>query len=330
MKKEELINRIIKVVLMLILAGGIKTVYYCAKAIHSNDEQDVADEFVESLGYGYLKEENANKSAKTDKKTEEKNKSPSGYVEPLKMVYVEGGEFVMGKFKYDSEYKFNKDVFPHKVYVSSFKMSSTEITQSLYKEIMQDKNWYNPKKINCPIEDVSWYNAIEFCNKLSERDGFEKCYTIDGKTVTCNFEANGYRLPTEAEWEFAALGGNLTHGYDLSGSNGSEGICDNDADEVYDVAKYKPNELGLYDMSGNAFEWCWDWYDDTLEMKTPSRNPKGPKNADNKLLTKVIKGGCFYKVPSIQYRGAANPETALIGEHGSQAVGFRICQSVGE
>ena len=146
--------------------------------------------------------------------------------------------------------KFRKDKTPVKVYISSFKMSSTEITQGLYKEIMGK----NPSEFavndNYPVDSVTWFNAIEFCNKLSERDGLEKCYLINEKEVKCNFIANGYRLPTEAEWEFAASGGLKTHGFKYSGSNTFSEVSNaySDRNQGYpssEVSKFKPNELGF-------------------------------------------------------------------------------------
>ena len=248
--------------------------------------------------------------------------------EPLKMIFVDGGEYIMGNLENDDKDIFSDNVVPHKVSVSSFLISTTEITQSLYREIIEDEKWYDPQKINCPVRDVSWYSAVEFCNRLSERDGLEKCYTIDGENVICNFKANGYRLPTEAEWEFAAYGGNLSQRYRYSGANDIYEITNYDSDGIYEVAKYKPNELGLYDMTGNASEWCWDFYDAVLYPKSQTKNPTGLSNSDGKNYWRVVKGGCFYRIKPIPYRMGLDPETALLGSKGSFAVGFRICQSV--
>lgn len=262
----------------------------------------------------------------TKKQIEKTETGP--YVEPLKMVFVGGGEYIMGNLDNDDKDIFSDNVVPHKVSVSSFLISTTEITQSLYREIMQDEKWYDPQKINYPIRDVPWYNAVEFCNRLSERDGFEKCYTIEDKNVICNFEANGYRLPTEAEWEFAAYGGNLSQRYRYSGANDSYEVINYDADGIYEVGKYKPNELGLYDMTGNASEWCWDFYDAVLYPKSQTKNPKGLSNSDGEKYWRVVKGGCYYRIKPIPYRMGLNPETAVLGSNGSFAVGFRICQTI--
>jgi formylglycine-generating enzyme required for sulfatase activity len=174
----------------------------------------------------------------------------------MEMVLVEGGTFDMGCNEYDVE----KPV--HSVTVGDFYIGKTEVTQAQWKAVMGN----NPscfKGFNLPVETVSWFDTIEFCNKLSEKEGLTKCYSEKGDNVICNFKANGYRLPTKEEWEYAARGGNQSRGYEYSGSNNIDEVAwhrENSGEKPHQVATKQPNELGIYDMSGNMDEWCWDTY----------------------------------------------------------------------
>jgi len=153
---------------------------------------------------------------------------------------------------------------------NDFYIGKTEVTQAQWKTVM-GSNPSNFKGDNLPVETVNWYDAVEYCNKLSEMEGLIKCYSGSGNSISCNFKASGYRLPTEAEWEYAAKGGNQSRGYEYSGNNNVDEVAWYDKNSydkgkthpdygTHQVATKKSNELGIYDMSGNVWELCWDWY----------------------------------------------------------------------
>ncbi|MBN2790234.1 MAG: formylglycine-generating enzyme family protein [Candidatus Delongbacteria bacterium] len=182
----------------------------------------------------------------------------------------------------------------HDVRISKFYIGKYEVTQKEWKSVM-GKNPSHRKGNNNPVEKISWYDAVEFCNRLSAKDGLEKCYSGEGVTIQCDFTANGYRLPTEAEWEFAAKGGGLIGtrtDFEYSGSNEIDEVAwyrANSAVITHPVGSKKPNEIGIYDMSGNVWEWCWDWYDQEYYKNSPNSNPTGPDMS----ATRVIRGGSW-------------------------------------
>jgi len=215
--------------------------------------------------------------------------------------WVPGGSFQMGKNGNGS----SENVTPvHTVTVDGFYMSKYQITQLQY----QAQTGTNPSHTygvgdNYPVYYVTWYDAVEFCNKLSTAEGLDTVYTISGRspatgypitsaTVSVDWSKNGYRLPTEAEWEYAAKGGNGSPGnYIYSGSNtigdiawytGNSGIVS------HVVGTKAPNGLGIYDMSGNVRELCWDWLG--AYSNDPQENPKGPSTG----IVRVTRGGSFF------------------------------------
>ncbi len=249
------------------------------------------------------------------------------------MVEVPGGKFEMG----DTAGVGRSDERPiQKVELSSFLICRTPVTQKLWNLVMNE-NPSNYQGFELPVERISWYDAIEFCNKLSIMADFTPYYIIDeektdadnlnkndGKKwlIHCNRDADGYRLLTEAEWEFAARGGNNSNFYNYAGAeqvNSVAWIKDNSAFKTHPVGQKKPNEIGLYDMSGNIWEWCWDWYDNYIEAELI--NPCGPKQG----LYKIIRGGSWADNKNYQRvasRGKENPS----GKYSS--IGLRIARNI--
>jgi len=185
--------------------------------------------------------------------------------------------------------------------ISSFNLGKFEVTQKEWTAIM-GSNPSTFKGDNLPVEQVTWFDAVEYCNKLSQNEGLTPAYTISDRTpaagypitaatVTWNRNANGYRLPTEAEWEYAARGGNGSpNNYTYAGSNTVDEVAwydGNSGSRTHDVGTKKPNGLGLYDMSGNVWEWCWDWYE--TYASGAQNNPIGASSGS----ARVIRGGSW-------------------------------------
>ncbi|PID30645.1 MAG: hypothetical protein CR982_00925 [Candidatus Cloacimonadota bacterium] len=240
-----------------------------------------------------------------------------------KMVLVEGGQFQMGDY-FDKGYDDETPV--HSVELNSFFMGKHEVTQDEYSSLMNS----NPSNFlgdNRPVEKVSWYEAIEYCNKLSELEGFDKCYSGSGDDIVCDFRKNGYRLPTEAEWEYAARGGiHYVDSLSYSGCNKKSELeqyswyYSTSNGKTRHVESKLPNQLGLYDMSGNVWEWCWDWYNGTYYSYIPIVNPEGPLSGS----CRVIRGGSWHdkaKSCRVADRNLFYPSDAI------NTLGFRVVRS---
>ena len=265
------------------------------------------------------------------------------------LVLVAGGVFRNQRSGYFGKSELQNVYLGRMAALPDFYIGRYEVTQTEWSEVMGD----NPSKFkggNLPVENVSWYDCIEYCNRRSAKEGLQPYYTIDRNrkdpdnqnaidtikwTVTINTGANGYRLPTEAEWEYAADGGQLSRSFLYSGSDILDDVAwyfanagdkpltgfwswpavEHNHDKTHPVGTRKPNELGLYDMSGNVREWCWNWYGDSPATGTgPAQSAAG----------RVWRGGGWM---GGDFCCASSYRAAFEASGRGPDQGFRICRS---
>ncbi|MFM8177871.1 MAG: formylglycine-generating enzyme family protein [Candidatus Kapaibacterium sp.] len=248
----------------------------------------------------------------------------------IPLTEVPAGTFIMGNNRNISQ----SEMPAHTVSVSrAYLVSTYEVRNMEWNMIMpRSPSWSQQDSL--PVENITWFEAVDFCNRLSIRSGLVPAYSIKGDTVQCFFSASGYRLPTEAEWEYFARAGTSTEFY--SGNPGtyySACLASDTLEPLVDLIGWyclnaesrshagggkKPNGFGLHDMIGNVGEWCWDWLDGTYYRNSPSVDPAGPPRGD----LRVVRGGDF-TVGVLDSRVSARRLSANPSTH-TYSIGLRV------
>jgi formylglycine-generating enzyme required for sulfatase activity len=210
-------------------------------------------------------------------------------VSGVSMIALSGGEFEMGGS--DPE---ESDQPPHRIYVSPFLIDKYPVTQQAYEKLMRrnPSHWKAPQH---PVDHIRWRDAAEYCNARSRSERLTPAY--DPQTWECSFAVDGYRLPTEAEYEYALRAGTAT-AYFFGNSAADLGryawFKANSPRGSHPVGQQLPNRWGLHDMVGNIWEWCQDWYQEDYYQQSPPRDPQGPASGENR----VVRGGSWNSKPA--------------------------------
>jgi serine/threonine protein kinase len=239
----------------------------------------------------------------------------------LAMALIPAGEFAEGSTGSEPNAYYYETSQRHVRITRPFYLSRFEVTQAQFRQIMG----VNPSRFRgdgrLPVEGVSWFEAVAFCNRLSGREGLDPYYRVTGREVTI-LGGQGYRLPTEAEWEYACRAGNSR---DSASEVNAPTFGDyawynkNAGGRPQAVGQKAPNAWGLYDMHGNVWEWCWDWYEDHYHGQSPADDPTGPLQGTGR----VIRGGGWGYVPS--YDRLPNRNWS-VPDFGSNSLGFRVAR----
>ena len=240
----------------------------------------------------------------------------------IDMALIPAGEFTLGDDRGE-----NDEQPAHRVRLAAFYMDVCEVTQASFQAILGR----NPSKAlgpDRPVERVSWLAAVQYCNMRSAREGFKPCYDL--KTLSCDFLADGYRLPTEAEWEYACRAGTTTRWSfgDDPGALARHAWFKACAEKTTHAVKQKqPNPWGLFDLCGNVAEWCNDYYAEHYDPAAATENPHGPATGSER----VLRGGSWASGAEDCRSSARHSEPPGFADvcFGYEAYGFRCVRSAG-
>ncbi len=236
-------------------------------------------------------------------------------------VWIPGGTFLMGSPE-DEEGRWDHEGPVHEVRVSAFEIMQHPVTRQDYAEIMgEDPGWPEGEADERPVNNVSWLDAVELCNRRSKNEGLAACYRVQNQEVSWDRAADGYRLPTEAEWEYACRAGTQTRwsfGDEEAELERHAWYRANSGGEPHPVGEKEPNPWQLHDLHGNVYEWCWDWFGSYPEE--PQIDPTGSDGGS----FRVLRGGAFFFPPRFlrsAFRNGNVPENRVRG------IGFRCVRS---